>query len=214
MKKIHAVVLALVALSAFGAISTTSAFAESEWLIDGAVVNTATTASKKGLISWDILILGVLVIAADCEGMFDGTIGPGAADLITEVLNTAGEPTGTPLVGLALSCTVETSSFEECGKVGELAEVWPENLPWETKIELSGTSFLDDSAPITAYEVRCPNGKENLCEGLVQAILTNGVADVNDEFTEGTNEFACSTGVAHLIGTGLIEVTAKTLSVS
>jgi hypothetical protein len=213
MKKIHALALALVTMFALGAMTAASAFAESEWWVDGVPATVAVSAVTTGLLTLDNLVLGVLVIAVDCEGTFDGTVGPGAADLITEVLNSAGEPTGTPLVGLALSCTVETSSFEECGKVGELAEVWPENLPWETKIELVNGVFLDDFQPISAYEVRCPNGKENLCEGLVAAILTNGLNDVNGEFTEGTNEAACTTGTSHLIGVGLTEAPGHKLDV-
>ena len=61
--------------------------------------------------------------------------------------------------------------------------MWAENLPWESLISLSGTTFLDTftgTGGEPAYEVECEAlvgvTASKLCEGPVVATLTNDTA--------------------------------------
>lgn len=216
----------------YSAIAATPAFAESEWLVNGSVISTELSIESSGLVSVDFLTLGILVVSVNCENGFDGTVGPGSSELITAILNSSKEEiSGTPLVGLGLNCAIETSVDETCGKVGEQARLWPINLPWQAKIELSGTEFLGDLPTTSGYEVLCPpitidlneheefleflGSKENLCEGLKSALLTNEVGQVSETYSEATNEIFCTEGVGHMGGSRLIQlVNGETLSIS
>jgi hypothetical protein len=218
IRKIQILGLALCAVFAFGAVVAASAFAASpEWLLEGKPIVTADLVETTGALTLDVLVVGILAVALDCSGIFVGTVGPGAADLITEVLNSAKEPTSsTPLTGLALSCEVLTSALKECGNVGELAEVWLVKLPWVTELLLNGTTITDMSPAAAGYDVLCPGGKENLCEGtVVNSTLTNEASgDVLGVFSEAEEQH-CVIGGAHISGNGLtVAVEGGTLTVS
>jgi hypothetical protein len=207
MKKIYVVGLALFAVLAFGALSASSAFAETEWLLNGAPITGEDSVLTIGNLILDVLVGGLLVVAIECSGDFDGTVGPGAQDLILKVFSLAGVEVGAPLTtGTGLSCEVLTSTFNECGAVGSLAEVWPINLPWTTTLELVGGVLLDDFPPTSGYEVLCSGGKENKCEGLAQALVSNETGGVLGEFTEATNEATCTVGVGH-VGSSVVGLT-------
>jgi hypothetical protein len=219
MRKIQ-ILAVLCAVCAFSAIVVASASAASpEWLLNGAAIGTAIPVETTGELTLDVLLLGVLAVAVDCSGIFVGTVGPGAADLVTAILSLTKVEIGKELVGTGLSCEVLTSSFSECGAVGGLAEVWPDNLPWVTTLELVGTTeILDDFPTTSGYHVLCPGGKTNLCVGLAQAVMTNEPGGgVFGEFTESTNEESCTLGTGHVgsIGQGLTAPTeGGTLTVS
>jgi hypothetical protein len=150
MKKIHILGLALFAVFAASAMTAVSASA-TEWLIGGAVVGAPTSVETKGeLLLTDLKAISGNPAGVHCSGIFVGTVGAGAADEIKELLNLANELiSSTPLSGLALSCTND----ENC----PTPEVWPINLPWQTKLEAGG---VDDTTTTNGtkkigYEVVC-----------------------------------------------------------
>ena len=196
MRKIQILAL-LCAVCTFSMVTVASSSA-AEWLLNGAAITTPDQVETTGELNMDILVLGVLAVALKCSGIFDGTVGPGATGLVEKVLNLTKEEIGKELVGLALSCEVVTSAFEECGKVGGLAEFWTDNLPWTTRLELEVTTVLDDFPSTSGYHVLCSNGKENLCTGLEQALLTNETGGVGGSFEEASNEETCTTGTGHV----------------
>jgi hypothetical protein len=133
MKKIHVLGIALIATVAFGVVGAVSASAATvEWLAGGAPISAALAVETTGSLtlgSTNGLGLGIKA-AILCVGVSIGTVGPGAEDLTTEVLNTA-------LTSSTLSCV----SVETCEGNSELRAV---DLPWLTIIkEDSSTEFLD-----------------------------------------------------------------------
>jgi hypothetical protein len=225
MRKLQIMGLALFAMFAFGSVLVTSAFAEEAlWLEDGKDITVATSADTEGLILLtNLTILGNVEI--DCEGLFDGTVGPGMEDEITQILSSAGVLIGTNLTGTALNCTVENNGL--CN-LNELAELWGDNLPWKSLIELMAVAppaeFLDllfgPAGKEPGYELRC-NGITNLCEGNTSTGVTSTVGgDVTMEFNEAApissekSKF-CESGTGDVFGTGLILLSSgKMLTVS
>lgn len=187
MSKIRILGVALFAVFAFGAISATAAFAESEWLVEGKPITTAEgalnaeTVGELTLIRYSASKSATVLTEVVCSGIFDGTIGPGATDKVTSVLTLAGVAVGV-LGGTALMCNVtkDEGGLTDCETGTANALVWAENLPWTTAITLSGSTFLDTftgTGGQPAYEVECKaligiTGSE-LCEGPAVATLTN-----------------------------------------
>jgi hypothetical protein len=228
MKKIQMLGIALVALFAFSAISASLASAETtllaEWLANGAPITTELSVVTTGLINLSTLVLGLNGVEVDCEGSFDGFVGPNGTDLITEVLNALGEAIGQNLVGLSLSCEVKSEINNECDGVGKLAELWVDNLPWNTNLELMESgAFLDhifvagatENSLEPGYHVFCPvKNKENLCTGLTSSTITNGATSVLGVFDATSEKATCTTGTGDLIGEGLTVLLEGTLTVS
>jgi hypothetical protein len=220
MRKTYLFGLALVAMLVFSSLVASTASALSQWLANGNPIAAPLETDTEGLLVLDVLEGGFLVVAVDCNGILDGTVGANVHDSVTDVLNTAGEVITELGVApeLALDCKVETSVLNGCGAVGSLAEVWVDNLSltagtvWNSEVLLEGTTFLDHFAgggpgKEPGYDVKCSNGASVLCDGLVNAILTNDPlpeGGVLGTFTETTNESTCSSGrISHLIGEGL-----------
>jgi hypothetical protein len=63
-----------------------------------------------------------------CEGILDGTVGPGSEDLITDLLDLSGNLIALELEGSGLTCT----NIANCTS----PLVWADNLPWPTELEL------------------------------------------------------------------------------
>ncbi len=205
MKKLYIIGLSLFAVLAFSVVSVAGASA-AEWLHNGEKLAAAHATESSGLLVLTIDgPLGVKV-AVDCEGILDGTVGPGAADETTAVLNAAGEEISkTALSGLALDCTVSSANF--LCKTGELAEVWPDNLPWKSKLLSTTEDVLSEAGKKAGYTVFCAStGIEELCEGNPVAKLTNST-DVLAEFAnQEPGESSClGSGNKGLVeGSGLI----------
>jgi hypothetical protein len=200
MKKIHVVGLTLFVVFALSALTASSALAVSQWLVEGKTLAAPIAAEAEGLleiIKYESNNL-VELTALACEGILDGTIGPGAKDMINDVLNLSMETIGeleSPNE-LALSCVVtfDAGAVTDC-KAGSVALVWLDNLNltekwgWEGEVVLSGATFLGVLGKSTragkfpGYEVECESlflgvrGTE-LCEneGPVSATLTNDLA--------------------------------------
>jgi hypothetical protein len=212
MKKIQLLGLALVAMLAFSAFAAMTASAETtllaEWLIDGVGLTELVSVTTSGSI---LLInkagLGGTPIVK-CEGSFDGTVGPNGEDEITEVLSIGGVTigNGAALTGTPLQC-VTTNSTIGCGSAGSKAEVWVDNLPWHTNLELmEDGSFLDHlfgggAGLEPGYDIHCvATATDNLCEGLATSLMTNTLeGDVKGEFIENSETATCTIGTGTLL---------------
>ncbi|MGH2911295.1 MAG: hypothetical protein ACRDJ3_02345 [Solirubrobacteraceae bacterium] len=217
MKRFHVLGLALFAVVVFSALFAVTASAEvtllAEWLING----TGVTALTSVTITGNIVLVNKAGVGGTprilCEGSFDGSVGPNGEDEITEILNTAGEPTSTtPLMGTPIDCVTLNATLG-CGASGTLAEVWAENLPWLTNLELmeSGT-FLDHLYKVEGglqpgYDVHCTgSGTDNLCEALATALMENMPTenDVLGIFQLGSEVAPCTIGTGELEAEGLL----------
>jgi hypothetical protein len=140
MRKIHIVAMALFAVFAFSSFAASSAFALSfelaEWLVNGGTVSAELVSEGSG----ELLLEDTKFGAVLCDGILDGTIGPNSADLITKILNLAGEEIG-ELTGSGLLCTTEKT----CESSTTDIEVFPMKLPWDTEVELdpeTGVAYI------------------------------------------------------------------------
>jgi hypothetical protein len=139
MKKISAVVLALLATFAFCATAVASASAATlQWLANGSKITAPLLSESAGEFevgSTNIPLQGGEV-AALCSFTFVGTTGPNGEDLISEVLTLADAL-------VSLSAPISCVNIARCKN----ARVAPENLPWLTELELAGSEtaplFLD-----------------------------------------------------------------------
>jgi hypothetical protein len=182
MKKIRILGIALFALFAFGAIVSSAAFAEGEWLVENKSI-TAAEGALRAETEGSVLLVnysepGLLHVLNEvlCSRIFVGTIGPGAAGSVTEVLDLAQKLVGTDgstLTGTALLCdvTLEEGSLVDCKTGTGEAELWVANLPWTTTLELVAgavlNKFVGSATGEPGYEVSCLSllgvKGENLC---------------------------------------------------
>jgi len=178
MKKIQVLALALFSVFALSAIAVASASAETTvWLVDGkAIVNPVAVEVAGSVLLADLKTpLGEAAIL--CSGLFIGTVGPGAADEITGVLNLNSELTSN---GVLTELGLESA---DCVNERECPSplVWAENLPWLTILSLmEGGLILDlffkEAGKQPAFEVDCSTiiGLiEDLCEGETSVDLEN-----------------------------------------
>ena len=119
-----------------------------EWLADGNKIATALESQTIGAI---LLEDSGVPASALCNGILLGTVGPGDADEITEVLNLAKEKVA--LGGLALS-SAKGDCSNESGCVTPI-EVFPEGLPWTTKLSATGAGNILDLITNSGYTVKC-----------------------------------------------------------
>jgi len=213
MSKIRVLLLASLAVFAFGVITASSAFAAAEWLVGGAAFTGELLVETSGFLLLIHLAGGFLEPEAvvECTGIFDGFVLSPNEDLITEVLTLGGAATSlaSPLLCLALAGCEKPSG-------GEDTEVAAENLPWLTVLELmepkAGENLYLDlitedtdggmKPGLPAYEITClvlGSTIETLCEGETSADLTNvagGVLGVfnSAELTSEKLEALCEMG--------------------
>lgn len=188
MKKLYAVSLALVAVFALSALTASSAFAVTllaEWLLNGGVIATPDLVEIPGELTLINLNAAGLGIKAEllCSGILVGTVGPSSADLITELLNLAGEKIGEGLGTLELVCTNTANCTNP--------KVWAEGLPWETEAELleqTAGTFFADYLLNGQYLAECTVlgvSAEELCTVPVTATeLLNEGNNVDDTFSD------------------------------
>jgi hypothetical protein len=231
MKKITALGFMLFAVFALTA-ATASIASAAEWLSDGATIPTALASKTTGLLELINLVekgSTNKLVTVDCEGILDGTVGPGAADLITNVLSLAGVNIPELKAGEELNCKVtQTAGGALDCILNELASVWPAKIAtgWDTEVELmtTGPEFLDILLS-GGYEVECktPLGTlANTCEGETSAELKNVTGGVEGIFnaaapisSQATNCTLTGTGTGLLEGKGLITLeNGLTLTVS
>jgi hypothetical protein len=155
---VNVVVLAICAVYA------TSAYAVSQWLVEGGGLAAARASESEGsftIVKYvDADSLEILTVVR-CEGIFVGFIGPTGSDSFADLLNLNRELITGLEEGseLALECTVtfDAGAVTDCEKSGPKARVWVDNLSltlgrsWPTSITLSGGVYLD--------EIRSSNGE-------------------------------------------------------
>jgi len=223
--------LAFAAVFAFAAFSSTSAFAATEWQLNAKAITTPTTSTTTGKLLLEDMN-SIIKVDIECSGTFDGTVGPGAADEITKVLNSAGaEETGKNLAGTtvpSINCEiVSKGSCEEANK--SKIVVFPIHLPWKSELLLpSGETRVDDLKEGTGgepgYEITCKavllGTVTDVCTGKPGSVMTNETGGVNGVFEEAETfnpAGNCSIGGEKeglVVGTGLVTSTAGTLTVS
>ena len=213
----------MLAVLAFSAVSVATASAEvALWLANGNTITVLTLSDIEGLVVLENVIPLIGTIKIECSDIFDGSVGAEGEDQITEVLDLEAKKVGAPLSAEFVNCVVISTTNAALCELGELAEVWAENLPWTTQLELMttvGQEILDlitaGTGGLPGYEVRCVITKsENLCEIPLSGIATNvagGVLIVNLR----TESETCTTGKGFVEGEGTALLTnGETLTVS
>jgi hypothetical protein len=214
MKLIMTLTLAVAAAGSVSGIAAASAFAETEWLVNGVTVTSALAADTAGTLSLDDTAAGIGKIT--CSELFEGTIGPKESGTITKIVGLEGK---TP----PLNCSAKACA-------SELAEVTPVNLSWAGSmldILISGELFWEwmirgvTGSP--GFEVTCTVlgiKVTDTCTGETGGDLTNvssGVELIFSENAERTPRLTCTlskekTGI--LTGSALVTTTEGTLTVS
>jgi hypothetical protein len=215
MKKIYILGIALLALFVFGGVLASGASAETVWLVNNALTAAKEPAAiEEGLLKVDVLnnLLG-LMLEFECSGEFNGTIGPDAEGEITKVLSlTLVEIGALGTLGTGVDCAIISAPII-CTNAVKLLELWPDNGPWGTLIELVGTEIIDriglvngnEKEPGFDFECENSNGTfiEGLCEARRTAVLTNLATDVLGVYLEQDQECTEAGTVAHVTGEGL-----------
>jgi hypothetical protein len=199
MRKYHILGLTFLTLIASGAILATTAFAEEEkageWLDNGkalAAEQGVTTSMEFTLEETKIPVLEKAKIL--CSALFVGTVGIGADDLITAMLDLDGEPVSEQ-PGEGLICEAK----ESC-QAGTDNELWPSKLPWETLLtQMASGAFLDLIHPIFIMLCLVPVFEEIevLCEGLTSSellVVAGGFIEPMFSAAAGTEKLECSIG--------------------
>jgi hypothetical protein len=178
---------AFIAVLAFSALAVASASA-TLWLVGGESLSKATSKPSHGKI-FLIHKGGSLGNAkVECDGLFIGTVGPGAEDKIT----------------LAESLTGEQDLIGGCKRIEGFcfgAVIHPTGLPWTTKLELVGTATWDNTLA-SGYNVLCSFGVQVECKGNVKSLFEgNGTNGAKFSFKGAeSGEQSCNDG-----GTGTVE---------
>jgi hypothetical protein len=132
-RKLKTVVTLIFASAVFGSMAQS---ALADWLVEGAAIKETLATTSEQEVKFEDSKTPVGKVAVLCKLIFDGTVSPEEKDEITEILNTAKEKIG-ELGGLGLLCT-SVSTCEPASEASPI-EVWPDHLPWLSKIETVGT---------------------------------------------------------------------------
>lgn len=219
MRKLRIISFALFAILAVGAYMTSSAFAVSELLANGATISGDLPISITGtLLLEDEGAPGKPDIV--CQGIFDGLFESGTLGFINEVLMSNGELLEATIKDLTATVSgddIECTSAN--GTCSGTVLVVALHLPWHLELELLADGswmldFLEEAGKEPAYALDCSTIfglVEDVCDGLVYATLDqNGVGDVLALFAV-TKEGNCTLGgtaSGALSGEGLIVDTA------
>jgi hypothetical protein len=163
MKKLHAVLMALVAVFALSAVAVSTASAEitllAEWLANGnPITMTLATTSKGTLLLTDSATpLGSATVKC-AGGSLDGWVGPDGTDQINEVLTSTGKSTEAGLKGEGFLC----EGTKTCEKDATETEAWPIALPIMTLLYLLESTtepftilFFTPGAKNVGWEIKC-----------------------------------------------------------
>lgn len=175
MKKLHAALLALVALFAFAAIVVNASAAEellAFWLVNGVAVASALPVLAEGEILLHNTSNGAHII---CSFHAEGTINPESLLEITEVLTLGGLAVGA-LGSEALLC----KAVSTCEASTTDIEVRPTNLPWDFEAELVGLAYFLLLKGEASYEIKCLVLGLNF-EETCTALAGSGVEQLNLE---------------------------------
>jgi len=190
MLRIRIIGLAIMAVFAMSAVAASSASAH-EWLISGKPIAKATTIMSHGTLELEDSVAGT---AVSCTGFDTGTVGPGAADLISKISST--------VLGAS---NVITCSFVKQGLCESTAPTaLAEHLPWKTEIYTSATGTRDmitaDGAGEPGWTVTCHVGGAATPDTCTAALGSTGLANVtggggvNATFEEHSQKANCTIG--------------------
>jgi hypothetical protein len=192
MRKFYGLMLALLSVSVVGAHMASVAFAESEWLVNGAVISAAEDLHftlKGEVLLEDTGAPGKPDIL--CTGALDGLFESGTLAFINEVLDSSGELLAATIKDL--SSTVEGDDVEctdmsgTCSGVVLLVAL---HLPTHVELELLVgdaeepymADALEEAGKEPAYAIDCNSLLglvEDVCDGLATAFLLDlGAGDV------------------------------------
>jgi hypothetical protein len=198
-----------------------------EWLLNGAAITSElpATTSEELLLEETSLKVDIL-----CSISFGGSVGPGNKDLITLAEDLEGHDVTSISTQKWVDCSLSSKGMCEEAN-GTLTEVFPLNLPWETKFELityetgleEFVDLITNAGKNPGFLMECKilgiKGDAS-CTGETKTRLENGVSDVLNNFTEEEVEAVeCTTplgkGTGTLVSTGgLTESSEGTLQVS
>jgi hypothetical protein len=203
MRKIHMVGLALMAVFAFSAVMAANASA-AEWLCkEGGVFKACAAArevaSEGTLKLSDATLLGTITV--ECSGTNEGTVGTGAKDTITAILDLA-------KMTSVIECTV-TGGATLC-TAPALAEAV--NLPWSTSLLSTTIDDLTTSGVGNpGWHILCKNGTEDTCtKALAELTMKNetvGGVELVDALFNAAENATCLNGNGKV--SGLISITAN-----
>jgi len=192
MSRIRLIGLAFAAVCAFSGVSVASAVAAPEWLLAGKPITTAMKVKSKGTLELEDTKggLGGGAVRVSCTGTDEGTVGPGAADVVEKVTVTScsfvsGETCESPSA-VAVDTPWKTEVFEEGGKARDHLKEDGKGKPgWEVTCHVFGVPGTDK------------------CTGETSVGLENVAAGVNANFDETSRKSPaeCSRGGK---GTGLV----------
>jgi hypothetical protein len=201
MTKRRTLGLVLFVMLMLGAVLAASVHAEGEeevgakWLDGG----TAISEARPATINMELLLTDKALeknFSILCSMILKGTVGPGAADLITEMQNLDGEKIEGLGGALALLCEAK----ETC-EAGTDTVLWPVGLPWETLLDrmVAKGTYLDHIHVRLQFE--CLFSKVaflDTCEGLTSGEMLNVATGVEPMFSAavGTETLTCSIGGA------------------
>ncbi|HEX4838731.1 MAG TPA: hypothetical protein VFV03_09445 [Solirubrobacteraceae bacterium] len=219
MSKIRIICLALFAVFAFGAFAATAAFAEEhEWLLNGNPLPTGTRDlveaeapsievedKKGGLFGEAVKVL--------CSGRYEGLVGPGKEDEITEITNLAG--TARDITDCVNDGNCPSPILDE-----------PLNLPWLTELTLNGSALRDlilehENRGAPGWMATCFGFSDTCTEKEISMLVENNAAEKDVVATfdltseeEPANCTRGGTGSFFVRGTVLILAPEGTLEVN
>jgi hypothetical protein len=196
MRKIR-ISVAFIACLAFCVFAVASASA-TLWLSKGVSLTGETSGTSHGTLTY-FHKEGTGVLQVTCTGLFEGSYGPGALDLVTLITNLSGSE-------IDLNRCTQDSGF--CTS----PVLHAARLAWHTLAVLNGTRTEDESLT-SAYIMSCLGFVNIECskEGAKATFVKNGPNGAEFEYTQAGTEATCSDGGKGWI-TGKYEVLGFTMS--
>jgi hypothetical protein len=203
MKKIEMVTMTFTAMFALTATMTSAASAEvtllAEWLVTGAGVTTLTSVSSLGRMLFEDKTLDT---AYECEGTFDGSVGPNGEDETTELLTEGGIA-----VTQANPLTTANGGCKILAGCTSPLELYAAGFPWHTLLYLvESTSKFKDFLFRGVYVVTCTIlGIKSAVECIdtnasFEVLASTEGAEATGEVTPKSNCGGTSSGVWQFVG--------------
>ncbi len=209
MRKIHIIGVAFAAIFALSMVGASSASALTLWdqctktapvleFTESNCITKGTPATFgweeiKTLLVVDSLPTSLTLtsgpVVVKCEGSMVGSVGPGAENEVTELLNTSKE---------LITSTKPVSCTTNGGICGASATAFPVNLPWNTLLE--GTEdmlFTGSKGGSPGWSVKCIGGLTNECtDPLVFLTVTNLLSELEVDLGFKKEIASCTNALA------------------
>jgi hypothetical protein len=187
MRKFRLLGFLLVAVCAFSAVVTASAFALTfalaNWLENGNVINAEKLSDIEGELLFVNLENGVEFL---CSGIFDGSVGANGVDEVTEILKLDGVTVVPELDEAGATGGIACTTIKTC--IANKVEIWPNNLPYKTELMLDTEDGLFYDLTVANNAGLWP-GYFVLCEvipGIDSTELCLGLSDLIQEKSNNT----------------------------